>query len=249
MKKFLFLLFIYLWVLGSAFAQEPSKYNLGSAQGAEDLTVSPGDEVIARIYFYNVFGNRTTHIALGVAEAPGNWKIEIIPGLTTETYDVAGVLTDVEENLAVEPDEIVDEVPAEGREGFIFIPAPNIGGFIPAKEVWVIIKVPYDEELGKTFTVKIDAEASWLGQLGTVAFKQGRTFEYNITTVAEEFYERKVGAAPPEKERGITEIILEGVNAFIVFATSPTGVAIVALVIVVAVLLFFKIRKPKKPFG
>lgn len=249
MKKLLFLFFIYLWLCSFAAAQESAKYNLGSAQGAEDLTVSSGNDVVAKIYFYNVFGNRTTHIALSVATAPGDWGIEILPELTTETYDVAGVLTDVNENLAVEADEIVDEVPAEGREGFTFIPAPNVGGFIPAKEVWVTISVPVDEEIGKTFSVKIDAEATWLGQLGTVAFKQGRTFEYNITIIAEEFYERKVNGAPPEKEKGITEIIMEGVTAFIVFASSPIGIAAVLVVIIIAALLFFRMRKPKSPFG
>ncbi|MEW6295190.1 MAG: hypothetical protein AB1467_02740 [Candidatus Diapherotrites archaeon] len=189
MKKFLFFLFIYICFFGFVFAQEQPSYNFGSAQGEKELTVSPGGEVTAIIYFYNVFGNRITHISLSVAEAPENWKIEFDPALHSQTYDVAGVLTEVQENLSVEPNLVVEKIPEEKNE-FVYLPAPNIGGFIPAKKVKVKIKVPVEEQLGKEFILKIEGTAEWLGQTGTVAFKQGRSFEYKITTISKEFYEK-----------------------------------------------------------
>lgn len=247
-------LIIYISFIGFAFAQESASYNLGSAMGAKEFNVAPGQEAEGILYFYNVFGNRTTHISLAVSEAPEDWEIEIEPELHTTAVDVAGVLTEVTENLYAEPDEIVDKIPAEGREGFVYIPAPNVGGFIPAKQVKVKIKVPDDEELGKTFLVEIEATGEWLGQTGTVAFKQNRDFEYKITTISPVFYERilkeageEMGeeavaageeAAPPAGLVGL----LTGV------ATNPVAVALITAVIVVIVMLilFYLVLKKAK---
>lgn len=253
----LLLLIIYIALIGFAFAQEPAQYNLGSAMGAKELTVSPGNGVEALIYFYNVYGNRITHISLSVAEAPENWEVEIEPELHTTTVDVSGVLTEVTENLYVEPDEIVDEIPSEPKEGFVYIPAPNVGGFIPAKEVKVKIKVPKDEKLGKTFLVKIEATGGWLGQTGSVDFKQNRSFEYTITTVAEEFYERiieepeaKEGEAriAGEEDEAEGEIAPTGLVGLVTgIAANPALVVLITTVVVVIVMLLiqFLIRKRK----
>ena len=62
-----------------ASAQEPAKYNFASAQGNKHITATPGGEGIGMIYFYNIDGNRSTHITLQVSQAPDNWQVELQP--------------------------------------------------------------------------------------------------------------------------------------------------------------------------
>lgn len=70
-------------------AEEPAKYNFASAQGASSLRVVPGGEVKGVIRFYNIDGNRTTHITLEAVQAPENWEVEIVPPLhDTEVQSV-----------------------------------------------------------------------------------------------------------------------------------------------------------------
>jgi len=49
-----------------ALAQEAAKYNFASARGGKQITVTPGGEGEGVIYFYNIDGNRITHITLSL---------------------------------------------------------------------------------------------------------------------------------------------------------------------------------------
>ena len=61
MKKITPLLLALIMLLAfssSALAEEPAKYNFASAQGSQDIKVTPNGESPASIYFYNIDGNR-----------------------------------------------------------------------------------------------------------------------------------------------------------------------------------------------
>ena len=104
MKKIFLFCLVLILLFGVVKAQEEeAKYNFGSAQSDKKLSISPGDEITTKLYFYNIHGNRITHIALEVAEAPENWDISIDPSLHETTVSVSGVATTIEENLYVEP--------------------------------------------------------------------------------------------------------------------------------------------------
>lgn len=189
MKKY-FTVALIILILGSfsvVSAQEAAKYNFGSMQAAKELSISPGDEVETKLYFYNVYGNRITHITLFVSQAPEGWEIELEPELHNTTVDIAGITVNVTENLYVMPSTATDTIPADIPEGIEYISSSV--GYIGAKSVKIKIKVPEDEEIGKEFNITISASAEWLGQTGAVAIKQSRDFDYIVTTVAGEFYE------------------------------------------------------------
>ena len=61
------------------------------------MSIAPGDEVTTKLYFYNIHGNRITHISLELGEAPKNWDVSIEPALHETSVIVSGVATTVEE--------------------------------------------------------------------------------------------------------------------------------------------------------
>ena len=200
MKTFFFFFLVLIFLIGIVNAQEEEpKYNFGSAQGAKELTISPGSEATTKLYFYNIYGNRITHISLSVAEAPKNWDITIEPALHETTVSVSGVPKTIEENLFVEPpSDVAESIPANIPEGIEYISSPV--GFVGAKPVKIKIKVPSDEKLGIVTNIRIDATAAWLGQTGTAAITQGRSFEYKVTVLSKEFTETILEKAPERKD-------------------------------------------------
>lgn len=143
--------------------EEPARYSLASVQGATQLQVAPGGETTAIIRFYNIDGNRTTYITLEVTQAPEGWQVEVTPSLQVEP-----------QKLSADP---IQDVP----QGTIALQVPN-RGYTLARVATITIRVPELQKAGTTGDVKIAATASWLGQGGTAAISQARTFSYRITT-------------------------------------------------------------------
>ncbi|MBN1863088.1 MAG: hypothetical protein JW790_05540 [Dehalococcoidales bacterium] len=167
-----------------ASADEPAKYNFASAQGDKNLKVTPGGEVKGDIYFYNIDGNRITHITLEVGQAPSGWEITIEPPLSETQVMVNSILVTVTENLYVEPGELLSEEPQTVPEGMISITVPG-RGYTLGKLAQVMVSVPESAALGTTGEITIAAEATWLGQTGAAAVKQARDFDFTVTVVSE----------------------------------------------------------------
>ena len=201
MKTFFSFFLVLIFLIGIVNAQEEdAKYNFGSAQGAKELTISPGSEAVTKLFFYNIYGNRITHIILEVSDAPEDWDITIEPALHETSVVVSGIPTTVEENLFVQPGSDVQESkPDDVPEGIEYISSPI--GFVGAKPVLISIKVPEDAKLGTVAKITIDGVASWLGQTGTAAITQGRSFEYTVTVASSEFSEVILEKAPERVEK------------------------------------------------
>ncbi len=164
-------------------ADEPAKYNFASAQSSKELKIAPGDEGRGNIYFYNIDGNRITHITLEVSQAPSGWEVTIEPPLSETQVLVNEMPVTVVENLYVEPWELLSEEPQDVPEGMVSIKVPT-RGYTLGKQAQVVVKVPEDTPLGTTGTINIAAEAFWLGQTGAAAIKQARDFEFHVTVVS-----------------------------------------------------------------
>jgi len=260
MKFFFTFLLVFNLLLGTVYAQEAPKYNFASMQADKALSLAPGEEGITKLYFFNIEGNRNTHIALSVGEAPDNWLISFEPVLHESTVIVSGVTITFNEHLYVEPSEAVDKVPEDVPEGIEYI--STAVGYVGAKALEIKIKVPVDEKLGTVGKIRIDASASWAGQVGAAAITQSRSFDYTVTVVSKEFTETVVEKAPEREEEVVVEESVEekveeekepvavqepqivekevqvGVptNTFI-------GVVIVFLIIIVGMFIFFVIKK------
>lgn len=165
-------------------AQEAAKYNFASAQGTKQITVEPGGEGRGVLYFYNIDGNRITHITLDVSGAPGNWEAEIQPPQHEIEVEIGGSTITVTENLHVEPSELLSEELEDVPEGMLCISIPG-RGYALAKAAYIVIRVSQSEEIGTRADILVSAEAEWLGQSGAAAIKQARDFEFSVEVVSE----------------------------------------------------------------
>ena len=262
MKTFFSFFLVLIFLISIVNAQEEAaKYNFGSAQGAKALTISPGGEAVTKLFFYNIYGNRITHIVLEVSDAPQGWDITIEPALHETNVIVSGIPTTVEENLFVEPGSDVSEsIPDDVPEGIEYISSPV--GFVGAKPVLISIKVPEDAKLGTVAKITIDGIASWLGQTGTAAITQGRSFEYTVTVASSEFSEIILEKAPvkeeekeevvviqaseeveEEKAPQVIEKVVEKEVKVGVSTTTFVGVVIVLLIVIAGLVIFFVMKK------
>ena len=198
MKKIIIIgLFAIFLSISLVAAQEDAKYNFGSAQADKELKANPGGEIITKLFFYNIYGNRITHIKLDVSDFPENWIISLTPETHAASVDISGVITTVNENLYVEISEAFDEIPKFVPEGIEYISSSV--GYIGANPVEIKIKVPENEKFG-SYTLRIDASAFWLGQEGTAEIQQSRSFDYKIDLVSEIFYEKPITTDEELKE-------------------------------------------------
>ncbi len=174
----------FLVILSPVLADEEPKYNFASAQGSEQIRVVPGDEKWGVIYFYNIDGNRITHITLEISEAPDNWDVEIEPAQHEIEAEIGGAVVIVTENLHVEPSEVLSEEAEDVPEGMVCITVPS-RGYALAKPAHIVVRVPNSEEIGATGEIVIAGEAEWLEQSGAAAIKQARDFKFSVTVVSE----------------------------------------------------------------
>lgn len=203
-------------------ADEPAKYNFASAQGDKELKIVPGDEVRGNIYFYNIDGNRITHITLEVSQAPSGWEVTIEPPLSETQVLVNDMPVTVVENLYVEPAEVLSEEPQDVPEGMVVIKVPT-RGYTLGKQAQVVVKVPEDTPLGTTSTINIAAEAFWLGQTGAAAIKQARDFEFNVTVVSGSTeYTETIVSEGEEAVSEEEEVVSEAEEAETTEAPEPT---------------------------
>jgi len=171
-------------MVSSALAEEPAKYNFASVQGAKEIGINPGGEGVGNMYFYNIDGNRITHVTLEVTQAPAEWQVEIQPPLTETQVEVNGQVVSVTENIYVEPSEASSEEFNNVPEDMVCIPVSQ-RGYALAKETQINVRVPDSEAIGTIGEVIVSATAQWLGQGGAATFSQNRDFTFTVEVVAE----------------------------------------------------------------
>lgn len=219
-------LVIILSMPAAALAQEPAKYNFASAQGDKVLKVIPDGETQGVIYFYNIDGNRITHINLEVSQAPASWQVDIMPPLGETQVEINGEIVTVSENLYVEPSSVLNEAVEDPPEGAVFITVPD-RGYALAKEAKIVIRVPATEEIGTADDITISATAQWLGQSGAVAIKQNRDFTFTVEVV--------------DKTPDFEEKVLDNKSSGGIWLPAIIGVAVFVLLASI-ILLYIKRR-------
>jgi hypothetical protein len=141
--------------------------------------------------------------------------VEIQPPLGETQVEVDGQVVTVTENLYVEPSEASDEVIKDVPEGMVCIPVAT-RGYVLAKEVKIIVRVPDSEEIGTQEEITVAATASWLGQGGAAAITQARDFTYTVKVVSE---------VTEHQEK-----ILDGGNKWLPWVAGAAAIVIIALV-------------------
>lgn len=228
---------IFLLSFTSFVYAQPAEYNFGTTQQSNLIQIEPGKTATTKIFFYNIWGNRITHVSLEVAEKPEGWQVQIEPELHNVTLNVTGVIISAEENLFAMPCKIDAEwcptselIPREGVE---YISGSGVKGKIPAKYALITVTAPPNVPLWTEYTLKITAYANWYGEAGTVALNQARDFSYTIRTVTHEYTEEILPVEEKEK------------SAVVVWLANNWVYIIIALLLLIITFLIRKTRVRK----
>ena len=85
--------------------------SIGATPLEMNLEASPGETVTAYWSLYNLHGDRITHIIIEPTSFISGWEVHVDPEPHTANYNVSGVVEEVLENVALEPSEVVLEIP------------------------------------------------------------------------------------------------------------------------------------------
>ena len=173
-------------------------YDFGTMQQGSAFTVEPGRNITVSIYFFmdEQYGNRNAHVSLNASNVPEGWSVGFDPPIHTTTINVSGVLTNVSENLYVEPKPVLPQVPEVPEAGVYYLRSPSGLGFLQAKMVNVTIRVPQNASVGQVYDVRIAGMADYYGQAGTVALAQARDLDYKITVAMSGYTETIITPTP-----------------------------------------------------
>lgn len=217
---------------------QSAEYNFGTTQQSNVIEVEPGKAATTKIFFYNIWGNRVTHVRLDITQQPEGegWNVELSPPLSNVTLNVTGIVVTVEENLFAVPCKIDDSwCPTSDpipREGVEFLSASGVEGKVPAKYAVITVTAPESIPLWQEFPLKISASAEWYGEGGIVALSQARDFSYTIKTVTRQYSEEVL----PEKEK----------SQFMKWIAGNWSYIIISLLLLIVALLIRKTRKIKR---
>ena len=198
-------LFLVLWQPGPVMSQQEAVYNLASIQPEKCIVIEHGGHETGLIYFYNVDGNRATHIKLEVSNSPSNWEVQIQPSAQEIVIDTANGSISLIENLCVEPSALQPEKITGLSDGLECVAVPD-RGYAAAKVVRITIWLPESAKAGDIGEEVVTAEAMWLGQAGAASIRQTRDFVFGIELLSEdpgasgeENGENSVAVNPTEK--------------------------------------------------
>lgn len=195
-----------LIALAAFSAVHAAAYNFGTMQGAKVIKLEPGEEGELEIYFFNIHGDRITHVTLDVTDRPTGWETSIDPPLHNQTVDIQGGLIQIQENLYAEPLKTVPEKPAVIPEGMDYRTMAGVEGFVLVKIVKIKVKVPEDAELWKSYGIVVKGVAEWYGEGGMVALNQVREFSFTVNTVKHEYTETIVTETSSPPRLGLKDI-------------------------------------------
>lgn len=205
------ILFTILFILTPiALAEEAPKYNFATTTATGTILIQPGETLkVPAIYFFNIYGNRITHVSLSLTNAPEGWDVKIEPEMHEVQVNISGTIVTASENLYVTPSQPVKDVPAVIPEGMTYMTLGGVEGNIPVKIAYLNITAPQDTPLGGTYSIGVRAVGSWFGQTATLAFSQERSFDFKVQTVTHSFTEEIVQPTPEEtKESGYTTYLI-----------------------------------------
>jgi hypothetical protein len=222
-KTILFTIFFILAPI--AVAEEAPRYNLATTQVNPTIIIQPGETLrVPAIYFFNIYGNRITHVSLSLTDFPKGWNVKLEPEMHEIQVNISGTIVTANENLYVLPSQPVKEVPAVVPEGMAYLTLGGVEGNVPAEVAYLNITVPQDTPLGTTYSISVKAVGSWYGQAATLAFSQERSFDFKVQTIAHNFTEEIVQPKPEEKKDSKSLIYA----AIILLAVAAIGVGFYA---------------------
>jgi len=210
--------------------------SLGANPLSININAKPGQEVMINWNFYNLYGNRITHVVVNKLEGP-DWKIRYDPEIHEAKYDISGVVEKVQENLALENNQVVLEIPYNLQEGINYVKHPNQDGYIPVKTVKIYITIPEDAKLWKNYDFVFESKGSCFSEPGAVIPAVATKLKLSIKTTTT-FYETPI-ANETEKPQKST------ITGAVVGTNTTAGILLLMTFILVTVLAYLLIKIKK----
>ncbi|MFH1947219.1 MAG: hypothetical protein ABIJ23_03635 [Candidatus Magasanikbacteria bacterium] len=217
--------------------------------GANPLSMNaralPGQTVEVTWNLYNLHGDRTTHVKVNIIEAPSDWEISFEPELHEARYEVMRSIETIEENVALEPEDVVINKPEIITKGIDYVKHPKQEGYILVKPVKINIKVPENAELWRDYNFVFEAQGNCFMEPGAVLPAVATQLELNVKTISETFTEEPVEEVGVEEEEkntaGITGAVIGGgqITAVIIL----TVITFILAIIIISLLVRFKRMK------
>ena len=246
-KRFIFRIVVLFVFLLFYFPLVNAVCSLGANPLSMDARAKPGQEVVAAWNFYNLYGDRITHISVSKIQGP-DWEIRYEPALHEESYEVSGVIEKINENVGVEKSSVVLEIPENPPEGTAYVKHPKQEGYIPVKPVKIYITIPDDAELWQDYKFVFEAKGNCFTEPGAVIPALATQLELNIKTTTE-FYEKPVTKKSKEEPEG--EVIKEkeglaritgAVTGVVTGVNLATGILAGTSFILIMAMLFLLVR-------
>lgn len=197
----LVLILFFLVLIPIAVAEEAPKYNFGTTAASSTILIEPGENLkVPAINFFNIYGNRITHVSMTLTDSPKGWDVKIEPELHEVQVNISGTIVTSTENLYVSPSTAVAEKPDVPEEGVTYITLGGIEGYVPAKVAYLNITAPPGIPIGGSYTISIRAIGNWYGQAANLALSQERSFQFKVQTVTHTFSEEIVKPGEIEKK-------------------------------------------------
>ncbi|MCW1297987.1 MAG: hypothetical protein OH354_01460 [Candidatus Parvarchaeota archaeon] len=190
--KIVSMLLLFIMFLNISHAQ---KCSLGMTPLSASVRATPGQTAIIIWNLYNIYGDRLTHVSLTYT-SDVDWPVTFDPALKNVTYDIAGQIVTVTENLALEPNPPVTVKPEVIPPGTNYVKHPFTDEYIPVKTVKISIKIPENAEVWKTHEFTILAEGNCFTAPGAVIPSLSTPLKITLQVVPREFYEKAVLQIP-----------------------------------------------------
>jgi len=249
--KFNFFIFSFLLIfLVGTFAIVPFVYaacSLGANPLHANANAKPGQTVEVVWNFYNLYGDRTTHVLVSKSEG-ADWEISYEPNLHEAQYEVSGVIEIIEENLFLEKKDVVLKVPDNFSIGEIYLKHPKEEGYIPAKQLKIFIKVPENAELWKDYKFVFNGNGKCFSEPGTVIPGIATQLEVNIRTTTE-YYEKPYEEKETSNQTSLGKKIISlfsGEKQLSPVTMIATGTSLILLIIFVVLVILARRKAIKK---
>jgi len=226
--------FIVSLILFTQFAS--ASCSLGANPLSMDLSAKPGQEVMVSWNLYNLYGDRTTHVAISKVAGP-DWKIRYEPALQEQKYNISGIIEKVMENVALENMQVVPEIPSILPAGVSYVKHPKEAGYIPVRAVKIYVTIPKDAKLWETSKFEFEAKGTCFSEPGAVVPAVATKLNLNIRATTD-FYEAPVTNVTEEKP-GVVSIT----GAIIGTNLLPGILLLVTLVLLLVLYLLIRIKR------
>lgn len=234
----LFILFL-IFLFEIAFVK--AACSLGANPLSMDARAIPGQTIVAVWNLYNLYGDRTTHIKINKIKGP-DWQVSFEPELHEASYDVAGAIQTIEENLALERTDVVKTKPEVILEGTDYVKHPKEEGYILVKPVKIYIKVPENAELWKNYAFSFEAVGNCFMEPGAAMPSIATQLELNVKTISGKYYEEPVKAPEAEEKKPEVEKGPVRITGAVIGTNLAVGVLAISSFILVIVILFLLVR-------